>query len=278
MDQLLITNIQRFSLNDGPGIRTTIFCKGCSLMCPWCCNPETISCQIEPFSKDGIEGKYGDWYTVDALYNEIMKDQIYYECEATVDWRQKGFQEDCIKGGVTFSGGECLLQTESLLSLMRMLKKNNIHIVVETALFVPQIALERINDYVDLFYIDMKIMDKDVCKKVLCGDIEVYKRNIKFLVDNKVRFIVRIPMIEEFVMTKKNTEQIIEQLEEIKDSVLKVELLQEHYLGENKYKTLMDAGNIRLRVPKRHIIDMEKYIDFRDKIMEIGLSAEIKYV
>lgn len=107
---MLITNIQRFSLHDGPGIRTTIFLKGCSLRCPWCSNPENIKPYPEKYYKDGIEGIYGKNYTCDEVYNEIIKDRAFYD----------------ENGGVTFSGGEALLYVNELLPLLEKLKKERI--------------------------------------------------------------------------------------------------------------------------------------------------------
>lgn len=122
---MIITNIQRFSLHDGPGIRTTVFLKGCSIRCPWCSNPENINHQIESYVKDGKEGFYGKEYSVDQVLKEVLKDKIFYEDN----------------GGVTFSGGEALLYAKELLPLMEQIKQNNISIAVETCLFVLQLIL-----------------------------------------------------------------------------------------------------------------------------------------
>ena len=78
-DKVLITNNQRFSLHDGPGIRTTVFCKGCSLHCPWCANPENLKAAPEPYRKDGKDGIYGQWISCEELFGEVMKDRIFYE-------------------------------------------------------------------------------------------------------------------------------------------------------------------------------------------------------
>ena len=141
---MLITNIQRFSLHDGPGIRTTIFLKGCSLRCPWCANPENIKPYPEKYYKDGIEGIYGKNYTYDEVYNEIIKDRAFYD----------------ENGGVTFSGGEALLYVNEILPLLEKLKKERITIAVETCLFIPTENLRRVIPYIDYFYVDMKILDK----------------------------------------------------------------------------------------------------------------------
>ena len=132
---MIITNIQRFSLHDGPGIRTTVFLKGCSIRCPWCSNPENMNHQIEIYVKDGKEGFYGKEYSVDEVLKEVLKDKIFYEDN----------------GGVTFSGGEALLYAKELLPLMQQIKQNNISIAVESSFFVPSSYLEMVIPFVEYF-------------------------------------------------------------------------------------------------------------------------------
>lgn len=150
---MIITNIQRFSLHDGPGIRTTVFLKGCSIRCPWCSNPENINHQIERYVKDEKEGFYGKEYSVDQVLKEVLKDKIFYEDN----------------GGVTFSGGEALLYAKELLPLMEQIKQNNISIAVESSLFVPSSYLEMVIPFVEYFYVDLKVMDKERCTELLNG-------------------------------------------------------------------------------------------------------------
>ena len=78
-EKILISNIQRFSLHDGPGIRTTVFLKGCTIHCPWCSNPENIRREIQKYQTETGEYKhYGEWMTVDALYQQVVKDAVFY--------------------------------------------------------------------------------------------------------------------------------------------------------------------------------------------------------
>lgn len=135
---ILYTNIQRFSLHDGPGIRTTVFLKGCSIRCPWCSNPENLSNQIQRYIKDGQEAFYGSFMEPDELYAEILKDKNFYIGEID-DYSISNCEEmNRLPGGVTFSGGECLLQIEQLIPLLKRLRDEHIHITVESSLFVPQ--------------------------------------------------------------------------------------------------------------------------------------------
>lgn len=218
---MIITNIQRFSLHDGPGIRTTVFLKGCSIRCPWCSNPENISHQIERYVKDGKEGFYGKEYSVDEVLKEVLKDKIFYEDN----------------GGVTFSGGEALLYAKELLPLMQQIKQNNISIAVETCLFVPSAYLEMVIPYVDYFYVDLKIMDKERCSLLLKGNLDLFKCNLAILAKSK-KFNVRIPVIYGYTDDENNIMCIIDVIREYRSSIKKVGLIKGHNLGDNKYVTL----------------------------------------
>lgn len=218
---MIITNIQRFSLHDGPGIRTTVFLKGCSIRCPWCSNPENINHQIERYVKDGKEGFYGKEYSVEEVLKEVLKDKIFYDDN----------------GGVTFSGGEALLYAKELLPLMQQIKQNNISIAVETCLFVPSAYLEKVIPYVDYFYVDLKVMDKERCSFLLKGNLDLFKSNLAILAKSK-RFNVRIPVICGYTEDEDNIRSIIDVIREYRASIKKVELIKGHNLGDNKYVTL----------------------------------------
>ena len=153
--KVIISDIQRFCLHDGPGIRTTVFLKGCSLRCPWCCNPETINFEIEETNENY---KYGYEIDLEDLEKEILKDIKYYE---------NG-------GGVTFSGGECLLQFDKLEPLLKSLKNQGVNICIETSLTVPEKYVDIAIKYVDEFIIDIKILD-ELCEEKINGNIKLYK-------------------------------------------------------------------------------------------------------
>lgn len=218
---MIITNIQRFSLHDGPGIRTTVFLKGCSIRCPWCSNPENINHQIYSYVKDGKEGFYGKEYSVDQVLKEVLKDKIFYEDN----------------GGVTFSGGEALLYAKELLPLMEQIKQNNISIAVETCLFVPSAYLEMVIPYVDYFYVDLKVMDKERCSFLLKGNLDLFKSNLAILAKSK-KFNVRIPVIYGYTDDENNIKCIIDVIREYRSSIKKVGLIKGHNLGDNKYISL----------------------------------------
>lgn len=221
MDKILLTNIQRFSLHDGPGIRTTIFLKGCSLRCPWCSNPENLNPYPEEYIKDGNRGIYGKEYTIDEIFNEVIKDKDFYESN----------------GGVTFSGGEALLQAERILPALKRFKENRITTAVETCLFIPTEKLQQALPYIDFFYVDMKIIDEQKCLEQLKGDINLYKKNLELLCSQK-KIIIRIPVIGAYTDDEKNRNLVIEELKKYKNSLIKIEILKGHNLGKQKYISL----------------------------------------
>ena len=189
-----VTNIQRFSLQDGPGIRTTIFLKGCSLKCPWCSNPENIDFSIQEYNYNGKIGVYGYDIDLEKLYDEIIKDKKYF----------------INNGGVTFSGGEALLQFDIIEPLLKKLKKNNINICVETCLVAPLKNLKIAIKYVDEFFVDIKLLDKKIFNKIIKGNYDLYKSNIdylfKFFDNNKITF--RMPIPSEYTFLEDNIKEL----------------------------------------------------------------------
>lgn len=279
---ILITNIQRFSLYDGPGIRTTIFFKGCSLRCPWCSNPENLIEAQQKYIKDGIEGIYGKWYSNDELYKEIVKDKTFY---GEVDLLADRFSTSnlllnpCLlnelPGGVTFSGGECMLQMGKLKELLERLKKEKIHITVETSLFAPESTLSIAFKYIDLFYVDIKILSEDKCKDTLHGNLQVYLNNLDRLFQSDKPVVMRIPFIGGFTDDDNNRKLTIALLKKYKDHIIKVEIIKEHNLGINKYNSLIDGKN-EINLPEYYGVNDEDLETYKKEIVRnTGLWTEI---
>lgn len=241
-NKLLVTNIQRFSLHDGPGIRTTIFLKGCSIRCPWCSNPENLSKSIQNYMKNGTKGVYGKYYSPESLYKEILKDKAFYgEYNFNNDNRRK-LEIELLPGGVTFSGGECLLQIDALLPLLEILKYEKIHMAIETSLFVPEDYLFRAIEYINFYYVDIKILNKEKCLGILSGDIELFMKNADILLYSGKPVVLRIPVIGGYTGNTENRNDILNFISKyIKSSqvnILGIELIKEHNLGIEKYKSL----------------------------------------
>lgn len=246
------TNIQRFSLNDGPGIRTTVFLKGCNLRCPWCANPENIDYQLTPYINEKEKGVFGQDIEVLELYEKIIKDKPFYELN---------------NGGVTFSGGEPLLQIKALEPLLQKLKKEKINMCIETALQVPSELVEIAVNYIDEFIVDIKILDEDECKIVLNGNIDLYKKNLEILIQNAQIDIFRIPLVKEYTLKEKNIESIVELLKKYKAK--KVEIFKIHNLAESKYKS------INKEMKQFSSIEDSKVEDVYNKIKKLNIEVEI---
>ena len=173
MKPLRITNIQRGCVQDGPGVRTTVFLKGCSLRCPWCCNPEAISFDEQFYLNDekcllqkGIlsricdicERNGGAHSITDCPFGVVEAVSADYNIDSLIEILIKDvslFQET--RGGVTFSGGEPVLYAQELLPILTKLKENDINIAFETTLVVPDENISLLRPYVDYWIVDLKL-------------------------------------------------------------------------------------------------------------------------
>ena len=244
---ILLTNIQRFSLHDGPGIRTTVFLKGCSLRCPWCSNPENLAAYPQEYIKEGVKGTYGKYCSVEELITECLKDKNFYDgtLNSPALWNITTAEKiDLLPGGVTFSGGEALLQIEALVPVIRELHRLGVHIAVETCLFVPESNIIQALNLIDFFYIDIKILDQERCSSIEHGNLSVYLSNLDKVLtwtdDNNHHkpVVIRIPVIGNRTDDVENRKAVHDLISRYSDSILKIELIKEHNLAESKYKSL----------------------------------------
>lgn len=230
MQKGIIFDIKRFAVHDGPGIRTTVFFKGCPLKCQWCHNPESIDPKPQKITKQiNLDNKIyekeeiiGQEMTAREVMKEIMKDRIFYEQSA---------------GGVTFSGGEPLLQIEFLKELLKECKKENLHVTLDTCGMASKIDLEQIIDFVDLFLFDLKIMDEKMHKKFMGASNQIILKNLQFLTENQKQIIIRIPLIPEITDTESNLEEMLKFLKRF-PKIKEVNLLPYHNIAAEKYKRL----------------------------------------
>lgn len=276
-NSILLTNIQRFSLHDGPGIRTTVFLKGCSLRCPWCSNPENLLPQPQDYIKDGIPGTYGRYYSSDELVHECLKDKAFYEGKLNSPelWSISSASDiEKLPGGVTFSGGEALLQADALVPVCKALHEQSIHIAVETCLFIPSSNLNLAFEMVDFFYVDVKILDPVRCSSVEHGNLELYLSNLHTLLtwtDEKGHHkpvVIRIPVIGSYTDDHTNCKLVHDLLEKHINSILKIELIKEHNLGESKYKSL----GMQLDY---HGVEEELMEIYKQELSDLGIVTEI---
>lgn len=219
----LVFNIQRYSLNDGDGIRTIVFFKGCPLRCPWCSNPESQKMEIE-FMKNRQDNsklkEVGKWYSVEELVKEVLKDEIFFNSSG---------------GGVTLSGGEILMQSEFILEFLKELKEYSINVTIETSGYGNSKSFEKILPYVDTVLYDLKIVDNKKSMEILNGDFDLIYKNFKIAIKNN-KVIARIPYIPNYTNDDENIEKILKILK--KENINEVHLLPYHNYGMSKYELL----------------------------------------
>lgn len=227
----IVSDIKRFTVHDGPGIRTTVFLKGCPLSCLWCHNPESISadkCSVTKAIQVGAQTfteieTIGSEMSVAEVMTELKKEMVFME--------QSG-------GGVTFSGGEPLFQADFLLELLAAAKAENMHTTVDTSGFSGWSTLEKIADFTDLFLFDLKIMDDDLHQKFIGVSNKIVLENLEKLNRKGKRIWVRIPVIPDVNFTQTNIEQTILFLSKLENPVEMVNLLPFHNIAAHKYSKL----------------------------------------
>lgn len=236
----IIFDIKKFAIHDGPGIRTTVFFKGCSLDCWWCHNPESRNPEPESKQVRFSRGAHGDsrmkdmtigcTVTVEELIAEILQDEIFYD--------QSG-------GGVTVSGGEPLMQVEFLNALLDQCHCLGIHTAVDTSGYAEWEDFEQVYDLVDLFLYDLKIMDETEHEKYIGVSNLRILSNLARLTERGDKVIVRIPMIPGITDTQDNLEAIAVFLSGF-PNVHFISLLPYNKLGEDKIERF-EMGHPRRR-------------------------------
>lgn len=265
-------NIQRFSTHDGDGIRTILFLKGCSLSCPWCQNPESRSekysllfdarscledCQLcvsacREMGCNGIQRVdnqisinrksinqeqlialrkvcptqaltvCGEEAKADFLFDMLMKDKPFY---------------DQSQGGVTFSGGEPLMQSELVAELAQRLQQNQVSTAIESCMHVPWKNVEKVAPYIDCWLADLKHTDEEKFLNWAKGSLKRIKDNFRKLAPIAKRIVIRVPVVPGFNDSFEELKAIIDFAASL-ESCQELHLLPYHTLGINKYRLL----------------------------------------
>ena len=218
-----IFNIQRFSIHDGPGIRTIIFLKGCPLRCRWCCNPESQEWKHETIVTAGVAKEVGRDVTVGEVMEEILRDRVYYN-------RSGG-------GGVTLSGGECLWQPDFSEALLKASKEYGISTAIETTGYAEMDVIRRLLPYVDTVLMDIKHTDPEKHKEFTTRDNGLILENAKHIAREAKCLIVRTPVIPTFNDTEAEIRSIANFAKSL-DGVREMHLLPYHRIGSDKYAGL----------------------------------------
>ncbi len=267
MGKGLIFDIKRYAINDGPGIRVTLFFKGCPLHCAWCHNPESISAHAQKMytaskcigarkcieacpnnaltlTRNGIETN-GDLCTLCGKCALVCPTKAIEMSgrEYTTDQLMKIIERETIffdhsEGGVTFSGGEPLMHHRKLIDLLDRCGEKQIHRVVDTSLFAQTEIVLEVAKRTELFLVDLKAFDPEVHQKFTGVPNDLILKNIRTLAENDIDFIIRIPFISGVNADEETVAREAEFLSSIPWSRKEVNLLPYHDIAKGKHKKL----------------------------------------
>lgn len=285
----LITNVQKFSIHDGDGIRTSVFFKGCPLKCEWCHNPETqrfekeMQCDKEKCVGCGTCAKVcpNGAISMENGKPEMKKDACTF-CGKCVNFCPIGIREiigreysvkELIKelmkdqmfyeesgGGVTLSGGEVMaMDIDYILAIAKELKRQDVTLTIDTCGYVPYEKFQAILPYVNTFLYDVKVMDPKLHKKYIGVDNQLILDNLIRLAADGARIYIRIPTIKEVNGNEKNMKETIAFLKEHDIHPAQINLLPYHDTGSGKYSKLdMEYKGTDLHAPEKE--EMESFV------------------
>lgn len=229
----IIFSIEEFAIHDGPGIRTTVFLKGCPLHCTWCHNPEGIAHQPQRMIKKNECSICGYEITSGELAEQILRNKEVYRLN---------------HGGVTFTGGEPLYQADFVADVVQRIKPD-VHVAIETSGYVAADVFQKMVPMFDLVLLDIKHTDPLVHKRYTGADNKLIIENLKFLCSSDTDFIIRIPLIPEVNDTKQNMLNILSFIKHAQ-SLLRVEILPYHKTAGAKYAMIGKTYNPQFDVDK----------------------------
>ncbi len=261
----LIFNIARFSVHDGPGIRVTIFMKGCPLSCKWCHNPEGIfdgketvssSCRVGEleFNRNEVAGEYR---SAGDILSILGRERIFMDHSG---------------GGVTFSGGEPMLQSAFLIEALTECKDAGYHTVIDTSGHAPAESFLSVLPLTDLFLFDLKHLDEDKHIEATGATNSIILSNYRLLLENRAKMILRIPVIPGFNDDPGHIEMLTSFIISTKrDSLGQISLLPFHNTGASKYRRFSMAYRMEGTEPPSD----EHMSTNRNKLLTTGIKVKI---
>ncbi len=250
-----IFDIQKYSIHDGPGIRTIVFLKGCPLRCKWCCNPEGQKFDIQEMNFGGKKKIVGEDVTVREILAEVKKDMPYY--------MRSG-------GGLTLSGGECLGQPEFAVALLAAAKSVGISTAIETTGFTKWEIIRKYLKVTDHVLMDIKNIDNEKHQKFCGQSNELILENARKIAENHKDLTIRVPVIPTFNDTEKEISAIA-QFAKTLPGVTKLHLLPYHRLGKDKYEGL----GRKYELDDLELIPQEKMEKLLEAAKKSGLNCQI---
>jgi len=294
-----VFEIERFAIHDGPGIRTTVFLKGCPLHCPWCSNPESQSkekilmhnaiicigcgncvaaCPNGLITFDGMKPVFSQHQCGDCLLcaEACIKHAIKIAGEdMSIDEIMNVILRDedyytVSGGGVTFSGGEVMTSISALEALLDVCHKANIHTAIETTGNAPLASFKRIVDKVDLFLFDVKQTDGELLKEVTGGDWKMIYQNLEYLAqDHSDKLILRVPCIPDFNVNDSFFDRLFQLA--IDKNIKMIDLLSYHSFGKDKYRQMGEEYSY-----VEESLDKNLLKPYADKGKRLGLDVKIQ--
>jgi len=218
-----ISKIQGYSTKDGPGIRTTVFCVGCNLRCLWCANPELIESKEKTLHyENAVSETIGQIITPQDLVKKLIRDKVFYD--------QSG-------GGITFSGGEPALQGEFVAETSFLLKKEKIHIALDTAGTAAWDTLKSVSENADLILYDIKAFDEAIHRRCTGLSNSTILENAENLARQDKKLCIRLILVPEY-NDRDDFAKRLDFVQSLGKAVCQVDILPLHKLGAGKYKAL----------------------------------------
>ncbi len=261
----LIFNVKRYSIHDGPGIRVTFFMKGCPLSCWWCHNPEGISPEQEKVEQIERVGEMefkrmeeaGKYYSVEDIIKILDSERIFIN--------ESG-------GGVTFSGGEPLIQVGFLTKALKSCRNKGFHTVVDTSGYSEPENIEEIFPYTSLFLFDLKHMDEKKHIELTGKSNALILSNLQLILDSGKDLFIRIPVVPGFNDDQKNLEALKQFLKDSRRKNLKkISLLPYHRIGKSKYTRF----GIPYRMNKVQQPSHERMIELKTYFSDLDIKVQI---